>query len=446
MVGWVDLHVGLQAASLTAAGAEAPADLLALAHHNAPSGGSNPGEELRWPGLWSAPLRSGESFAGPVTLAATTVDAADLTCSAPKELELPAASPWRLELQTIVPAGDDPAGGLARIAGTLTPLWGDAPALPEPLTFTLSRYVAGSPGQWVEIAAVSSSGPAWSFTDIPAAAVLPGENLYRVTASGPDGALLAEDAEGFYAVAATESLTTGTNENDHQRRQALVFRDTVREVLNSERRYAEIFPEQLILAIGSAENGMFDNAVTNGNGILQVTCDSRYKGKTEGKACDVYAYTDTAASIKFNVNDGISALFGAYTVVRSYNSDRNKIENCDDPDPKKWPVRPIFKIDNPKEVDQLITAVVYYNNWVNYICGYRDSSRGNRWYLHDVARQLDPHDDDPNQTPNQLSNLPNNQNIAQFFADVDNTAGVGIAPDLVERLDYGQNYINQLLQ
>lgn len=37
-------------------------------------------------------------------------------------------------------------------------------------------------------------------------------------------------------------------------------------------------------------------------------------------------------------------------------------------------------------------------------------------------------------------------NIAQFFADTDDLAGVGLASDLVERLDYGQSYVNQNMQ
>ncbi len=440
VVGWVDLNAGLQAASLTAAGVVAPVDLLALARHNAPSGGSNPGGEQRWPGLWSATLRSGASLAGPVTLAAATVDAAGVPCAPPKQLELPAASPWRLELQTIVPAGDDPAAaGLARIAGTLSSLWGNAPALPEPLTFTLSRYVAGSPGQWVEVAAVSSPGPAWSFTDIPAGVVQPGENLYRVAATGPDGALLAEDVEGFYAVAATTELALN-EADDHHRRQALVFRDAVREVVGSNGLYAKIFPEQLILAIGSAENGMFDNAIADG--IMQVTCASGHQGETErnGIVCilppkhrpndpptNPYIYMDTAESIKFNVSDALLVLLEAYNTANQQNTQFHK-PNC----------RPISDINDPHRVDKLISSVLYYNGGVCYGKIYKRGG-GNPQYLYDVVRQLDPQPDYPN-------SLPNNQNIAQFLADADHIAGVSLTPDLVTRLNYGQDIVNQVLE
>ncbi|MBE7468633.1 MAG: hypothetical protein DPW09_11240 [Anaerolineae bacterium] len=352
-------------------------------------------------------------------------------------LTVPAASP--VHIQSIQAAGPNPdADGLALKVTTSD---GSLP------TVVLSRYQAsatGLDGAWETV--FTGPLPTDGALSVPGQFVNNGENLYRVMVEDQPGV---EDVEGFYAVTIDEHLAL-TESGDYHQRQALVFRDTVREVIGSNRKYAAIFPEQLVVAMGTAETGsMFNNATANSDGIMQVTCNGG-KGTTEGQDCDTYAYTDTAASIKFNVSDALSALFNGYQLAKGQQVQYDPEENC----------KPIPELNNSTVVDPLVTSVVYYNGWSCYLKIYKRGG-GNPWYLHSVARQLDPQLDDPN-PPNLTPDYPNapqkngwrrlpaltdqTMNIAQFFADTDDLAGVGLAPDLVERLDYGQNYVNQNMQ
>jgi hypothetical protein len=255
--------------------------------------------------------------------------------------------------------------------------------------------------------------------------VQPGENLYRVAATGPDGALLAEDVEGFYAVSVTQDFSID-DVDTHSRRQALVFRDTVRAVLAAPaNNYGDTFPEHLIVAIGAQEGGGttqehprgFSN---EGNGIMQVTCGSTYRGATAGESCpNTYSYDTTAQGIDFNVKDAMLALNGAFDYIHG-----------------KMPsyCRTIKKVNN--EVDYLMTAVVYYNAWCRFDEQYKGDGDGpepegpqygERYFLREVARQMQ-------NTPG--NNLPENFSIAEFLADADYTDD-----DLRRNLEEGQSQI-----
>ncbi|GAB4423060.1 MAG: hypothetical protein Fur0044_21080 [Anaerolineae bacterium] len=453
VVGLQDMNTGVTTASLSAEGV-APVDILTLAQHNAVGGVNNPEnltpEELqqmiqsegRRQGLWSASLHNPNGFGTTVSVRAEVTLPAIPNCLEPL-LTVPSASP--IQIKSIQTVSDTPdQDGLSL---TIDSTDGSLP------TISLSHYqfaTTGIAGAWETV--FTGPLPENGLLTVPGEFVTEGENLYRVMVEGQPGV---EDIDGFY-MPNTPNLYTDTVT---QRRQALVFRDAVREVIEGDDDYVEIFPEELILAMGAAESNM-NNAVANTDGIMQVTCDSGYKGATEEQACDTYAYTDTVASIKFNVSDALALLFDNYATAQNQEVNYPRFISC-----QATPTLPIPTMDDqdePTAADALITAVLYYNGGGCYIDTYQNKGWGNPWYLHYLARQLDPQPDDPD-APDLNPNNPNApkkngwkrlpllndqelQNIAQFLADADYTPGIGLAPDLVERLDYGQNYVNQNMQ
>jgi hypothetical protein len=180
----------------------------------------------------------------------------------------------------------------------------------------------------------------------------------------------------FFAVPVSENLATA---EDYQRRQALSFRDAVRKAL-FDPIYAENFSEQLLVAVGAQESGKFDNTLVNGNGIMQVTCGSGKKGATElgaNTSCDDNPpppnYEATTESISFNVQDGLLILDAAYLLASG-------------------PGRPIYcqviKDENGK-TDEVITSVVYYNAWCDFLDKYKTPPKSEEaGYLGAVANQL----------------------------------------------------------
>lgn len=453
VVGLLDLNAGITAASLSAEDV-APVDILTLAQHNAVSGVNNPEnltpEELqqmiqsegRRQGFWSASLHNPYGFRPTVNVRAEVTLPAIPNCLE-SPLTVPSASP--IQIKSIQAVSDTPdQDGLSL---TIDDTAGNLP------TVSLSHYqfaTSGIAGAWETI--FTGPLPGNGLLTVPGEFVTEGENLYRVMVEGQPSV---EDIDGFY-VPTTEHLATDTIT---QRRQTLVFRDAVREAIGGNKKYTSIFPEELILAMGTVESSM-NNAVANTDGIMQVTCDSGYKGATEEQACDTYTYTDTVASIKFNVSDALALLFDNYAAAQNQEVKYPRFISC-----QATPALPIPTMDEQDEstaADALISAVLYYNGGGCYIDTYQNKGWGNPWYLHYLARQLDPQPDDSNppdlnpDNPNApkkndwkrlpLLNDQELQNIAQFLADADFTSGIGLTPDLVERLDYGQNYVNQNMQ
>ena len=423
-MGFIDLNQVITATlSVEGAAGVTPIDLLPLAQNNA-SGGYDPGNgpatvltEQRLPGLWSATVTNPGGFSGVMVVADTT--SADENCQETANVIVPPPG-WRVEIETIDPVVDTnpDVDGLDQIAVQFQSGDGSLP------TLALSRYQydpnqPGFEGLWQTMDTFTAQAEGNAFKNIVADLVDPGENLYRVTV---DDQLQVEDVDGFYAVSVVEGLATGEN---HQRRQALAFRDAVRTTL-FDPVYAERFSEQLIVGMGAQESGVFDNGVGNGNGIMQVTCSSGKKGATEfgqDTSCDDNPpppnYETTAESIDFNVRDGLLALDTAYMLAGNLN-------------------RPIYCQvikDENGNTDEQITAVVYYNAWCDFLDKYQVPPKSEEaGYLGAIANQLQ-------HNPNGGNNLPpvgSNLSVAEFLSDADYTPEV---TTLVTRLQYGHEQI-----
>lgn len=425
VVGFVDLNQ-VTSATLSVDGTVGvtPVDLIPLAQHNASGGGNNPGSEGRLRGLWSATLISPGSFTGGMMVVADATSA-NQNCQETVDVIIPPPG-WRIEIETIDPVvGANPdIDGLDRVVVRFQSGDGSLP------TLALSRYLynSGQPGLaglWQTMDTFTAQAEGNAFKNIVADLVDPGENLYRVTV---DGQPQVEDVDGFYAVHVAEELVT---EEFYQRRQALVFRDIVRETLASNQAFA-VFSDQLIIAMGTAESGtensIFDNTVLNTrtgdfDGIMQITCSSGKKGATQLNqdtvTCDESPpdYEAIAQSIRYNVGDALLYLNETFQVANDQTSDRPQ-RNC------------YWISDQNGMIDTLITAVVYYNGECTYPELYANG-QGNPHYLNDIARQLDPQPEAP-------SKLPDSMTVAQFLADTDYTAD----PNLVQRLDHGQMVVD----
>lgn len=432
VVGLLDLNAGITAASLSAEGATS-VDLLPLVQYNAPSGGSDPTGEQRWPGLWSASLYNPNGFGPTVSVQADLPGVSD--CVEPA-LTVPATSP--VHIQSIQAAGDNPdQNGLAVKVTTSD---GSLP------TVVLSRYQAdstGLDGAWIPILTTTLQADTNLF--VPGEFVNPGENLYRVMVEGQAGV---EDIDGFFAVPATTPLTT--DETDKQRPQSLVFRDSARSVIGSTPVYLADYPEQLIVAIGAQEGGGtlpnrpgFSNI---GGGIMQVTCVSGYQGFTQegqftkcpleiyqqinpditedpypGRPLTPGNYNETAESISFNLKDALALFESNYLKLRPLHGKR----------PPRG--EQIIK-DNNQNVDALITAVAYYNKGATFLNFYKEHP-DESIYLGAVARQL-LHNPSGGNSVSPLS-------MAEFLVDADYTAETS---DLAQRLQCGQAQVDSFLQ
>jgi len=384
---------------------EADRELVWLAEHNAPGGSSTAIPET-W-GLWSVVLHAEGEFPRNFTLILETVDDANELCREQKVVSLEDPL-WEISIQTVdAPIEGSPdEEGIWRIHG-----WGSFPPQEQPpqVTLQLSRYrpnehSVGLPGTWVVIAEQQMLPETWTwlwnFGLVPANQVEAGENLYRVVAMLPGEGV--EGLSGFYATArANDLMVEAGGEEDLQPRQALVFRDTVRNVLTNAEEYNAAYPQALIVAIGAQESAnSFNNALSNGNGIMQVTCSSGRKGYTEfQELCDVTApppdYIATRRSIEFNVEDAMLVLQDNY---------REVVEN---PNYGQF----IYYSGLPSQVDRLTTAVVRYNAGPFFLDQYRGPQHDEKGYLGGVARKLRP------DSPDRLS-------IAELLADA------GYSPEL----------------
>lgn len=433
VVGFVDLNQ-VTSATLSVDGTVGvtPVDLIPLAQHNASGGGNNPGSEGRLRGLWSATLISPGSFTGGMMIVADATSA-NQNCQETVDVIIPPPG-WRIEIETIDPVvGANPdIDGLDRVAAQFQSGDGSLP------TLALSRYLydptqPGLAGLWQTMDTFTAQAEGNAFKNIVADLVDPGENLYRVTV---DGQPQVEDVDGFYAAHVAEELATGEN---HQRRQALAFRDAVRTTL-FDPIYSKRFSEQLLVAMGAQESGVFDNGIENGNGIMQVTCASGHQGETErdGIVCipppkdqpddpptDPYTYEATAQGIDFNVRDALLVLDSFYGLANNQTSDR--------------PGTRCYVIKNKEDItDILITTVVYYNKGCLFIEKYMDDST-EAIYLGAVAKQLQHNPDSGNSLPP----VGNNLSVSEFLADADYAAEL---TDLVAGLQCGQEQVDHALQ
>jgi len=358
---------------------QAEGNLVDLAEQSVPGGSLSEIPETA--GLWSTVLRADGSFPRQFRLELETTDSTGGICAEgmPVSLEGP---DWMIETENLdaLGTGNPAEEGIPLVAGV-----GLSPLGALPITVRLSRYVpnpasSGLPGSWNMIAQklypLKSEFWSWDF-NVPANFVDPGENLYRVVAvrSPQEGV---EDLDGFYAAVDTDDLMTG---GALQVRQALVFRDTVRAVLSGDSDYAGIYPEALVLAMGTLESGdTFDNA-TRGNGIMQVTCASEMKGYTEfRKRCDSTTpdYVTTCRSIEFNVQDAMLVLHSFYLGAK---------------DPRS---RGDFILSDDGRRDILTTAVVRYRGGPFFLTHFRDPEQcPDRGYPGAVSRRLLGWEGDP---------------------------------------------------
>ena len=392
---------------------------MPLALNNAVGGGADPATEKRLEGLWSATLAGGP-FAGNVAIVAGATATGQNSCGERFDLAVPPIG-WQVEIETIDPvAGFDPAiDGLDRVAVQLESGDGSLPLL------ALSRYLydpaqPGVQGLWQTIDTFAAQTEGNAFKNIVADLVDPGENLYRVTVDGHPGV---EDIDGFYAVPVMEDLTTGTDTLARQRRQALVFRDAVRSTVGRDETYANRYAEQVLVGMGTQERG---NTFSNeGDGIMQVTSESGVKGRTEcgqDDGClDGYTYTSIARSIGFNIGDALLVL----------NSFYNSAQSAD-------PLTSDVILNQNGEVDELVTAIVYYNAGTKFVYAYEVTKPQERGYLEKAARQLQHHPIGGNSLPPVGDNL----SIFEFLVDADYTAEI---TDLVPRLQAGQTQVCEAL-